>query len=85
MPSGLWVQKSRPLHERVSQALVVAVPIRCKHQQLVLRYGTVQRWSAGVCKHSCTKTTLAPRIHLSAQMSQSMPALKHPGRDASDA
>ena len=84
MPSVLWLASSGILQERMSQALVVASPTRCKHQWLLLRCANVQQWSAGVCKHSCTKTTLAPRIHLSAQISQ-MLYLKHPGWDASDA
>ena len=62
LASGLWLLKSGLLHEGMSQALVVAVPIRCKHQQLVLRCGTVLRWSAGDRKRSGTKTILAPLV-----------------------
>ena len=53
-PLGLWLQKSGLLHEGLTKALVVAVSSRCKHQELVLRCESVQRWSARVCRHSCT-------------------------------
>ena len=74
LPSGLCLPKSGLVHEGVSQALVVAVLFRCKHQQLFWRCDTLQWWSGGVFKHS-VPTKNAPRIVGFSIGSMSVPSL----------
>ena len=75
LPSGLWLPKSGLVHEGVSQALVVAVLFRCKHQQLFWRCDTVQWWSGGVFKHFGPKKKLRLVLWDSLLESMSVPSL----------